>query len=135
MAYQTLWERHGICLRYSGQSTAQEVAQHIEAFQADSRFDEVNYIIHDFMECTGLAFSAWEIEELAAKDAAAALSKRKHRVAIVADSADVQAMVQVYVATGFHAENKVRLFSDMAAARHWACADMAAFRYSGLATG
>ena len=57
MAYQTIWEHHGIFVRYSAQSTAREIAKLIEAFQADTRFDEVSYIIHDFTECTGLVFS------------------------------------------------------------------------------
>jgi hypothetical protein len=135
MAHQTFWEDHGICVRYSAQSTAREITKLIEAFQADTRFDEVSYIVHDFTECTGLVFSEQEIEELSAKDAAAALSKRKHRVAVVSDRADVQAMIQVYVATGFHADDKLRLFSDIGAARQWAGADRAALRASAEAAG
>jgi hypothetical protein len=135
MAYQTFWEGRGIYVRYSGHSTAQELAKLIEAFQADTRFDDVSYIIHDFAECTGLAFSKQEIEELSAKDAAAALSKRKHRVAIVSDRADVQTMLQVYRATEFHAEDKLRLFSTIGAARQWASSGATAFSVSAEAAG
>ena len=133
MASQTLWEHHGIYVRYSAQSNAEEFVKLIEAFQADIRYDEVRYIVHDFTACTGFSFSTSEIEELSAKDAAAALSKRKHRVAIVSDRTDVRAMVQVYVATGFHAEDKVRLISDIAVARQWACSDLSALSHSGPA--
>jgi hypothetical protein len=40
-------------------------------------------------------------------------------VAVVSVNADVQAMVEAYMATGFHPEDKLRLFSDIVAARKW----------------
>lgn len=129
MAHRTIWETNGICVHYSGHSSDREIAMLVQEFQADERFDNVRYILHDFRDCENLTYSRMAIEELSATDAAAAMSKPEHRVAVVSDRPDVHAMVKVYMDTGFQPEDKLRIFSSLEAARSWACV------YAGLFGG
>ena len=94
----------------------------MEKFRADVQYDAVRYILHDFRGIESLTSTHAVIEELSAKDAAAALSKRKHRVAVVGDMPELEAMIKVYLDTGLHREDKLRLFSGLETARNWACA-------------
>ncbi|OHC65577.1 MAG: hypothetical protein A2040_13825 [Rhodocyclales bacterium GWA2_65_19] len=129
MAYRTIWETNGICVRYSGHSSDREIALLVHEFQADERFDNVRYILHDFRDCENLTYSKLAIEELSAIDAAAAMSKPEHRVAVVSDRPDVLGMVKAYMDTGFQAKDQLRIFSSLEAARSWACV------YAGLIGG
>jgi hypothetical protein len=122
MAYLTIWQDRGIHMRYFGRVSDREIGELVEKFQADARYDAVRYILHDFRGIDSLSFTHAAIEELSAKDAAAALSKRKHRVAVVGALPEVEAMIRVYLDTGLHREDKLRIFSDLETARNWACA-------------
>jgi hypothetical protein len=100
-----------------------ELRELIHDFQSDYRYGDVRHIVHDFRECEGLTFAIPAIEELSATDAAAALSKPKHRVAVVTDRADVRAMVKAYMDAGFHPPEKLQIFSDIESARVWVSAN------------
>ena len=116
MAHVTDWLARRIHVRYSGDSSDQEVAAAVRQFQADARYDNVRHIIHDFTDCQGVTFSEEFVEELAATDAAAALSKPPHSVLVVTTRDDVFRMVEAYLASGLIPRDKLQLFPTLEAA-------------------
>ncbi len=118
MPYQITWEPHGVCVRYTGPSSGEEVARFATEAQADSRFDDIRYALHDFTACTGAVFSQPTIEMLAATDAAASVTNRRVRVAVVTDRDDVKAMVDAYLKVGLH-PYPLRIFAGVEEARRW----------------
>ena len=119
MSHEIFWDRNRIRVRYSGDVRDLDIASAIATFQADPHFDTVSGIIHDFSDCKRLSYSASVLEEIAAKDAAAALSKRPHRVAVVGDGPDVRGLVATYLAAGFQPKEKVTVFPDVGSAEAW----------------
>jgi hypothetical protein len=116
MAHVTTWQADRIYVRYSGYSSDREVAAAVREFQADERYDTVRHIIHDFTDCLGLVFSEDLVLELAATDAAAALSKPPHTVAVVTTRSDVLRMTEAYLSSGLIPRSKLRIFPDLGAA-------------------
>ena len=118
MPYQTIWEKGGIYVAYSGQTSDEEVARFAEEGQADERFMDLRYVLHDFLNCTGATFSTPRMRELAAIDSAAAVSNPRIKIAVVADREDVLAMVLAYLGAGFPGF-ELRVFATLSAAREW----------------
>lgn len=118
MPYQTIWEKHGIYVSYSGQTSDEEVARFAQEGQSDERFTDLHYVLHDFLNCTGASFSTPRIEELSAIDSAAAVSNPRIKIAVVTDREDVLAMVRAYLDTGFPGF-ALRVFTALAPAREW----------------
>lgn len=113
MGYVTNWLTKTIYVRYSDNSSDREIAAAVRQFQADERYDNIRNIIHDFTDCQGLTFSEDFLAELAATDAAAALSKPKHNILVVTTRADVIKMTEAYLASGFIPRDKLRIFDDL----------------------
>jgi hypothetical protein len=118
MPYQITWEPRGIYVRYSGQVSDKEVALFAEEGQADQRFSDLCYVLHDFLACTGATHSEPVIQELAAIDSAASNSNPKIKIAVVAERDDVKAMVKAYLDAGFPGFT-LRLFPSVELARWW----------------
>lgn len=116
MGYATTWHRQRIQVHYSGHISDQEIAVAVRQFQADERYDRVRHIIHDFTDCLGISFSEAFLAELAATDAAAALSKPKHLVLVVTTRDDVRAMIEAYLASDLIPRDKIRIFENLDAA-------------------
>lgn len=118
MPYQTVWEKGGIYVTYSGQISDAEVARFAEEGQADERFMDLRYVLHDFLKCTGATFSTQRTRELAAIDSAAAVSNPRIKIAVVTDREDVLAMVRAYLEGGFPGF-ELRVFASVPTARVW----------------
>jgi hypothetical protein len=103
---------------YSGQTSDQEVARFAREGQADERFMDLRYVLHDFLKCTGATFSTQRTRELSAIDSAAAVSNPRIRIAVVTDREDVLAMVHAYLEAGFPGF-ELRVFASVPAARAW----------------
>jgi hypothetical protein len=118
LPYQTIWERAGIYVTYSGQTSDEEVARFAQEGQADERFMDLRYVLHDFQKCTGATFSTQRIRELAAIDSAAAVSNPRIKIAVVTDREDLLAMVRAYLEARFPGF-ELRVFASVPAARAW----------------
>lgn len=118
LPYQTIWEKGGIYVVYSGQTSDQEVARLAREGQADERFMDIRYVLHDFLNCSGATFSTPRMRELSAIDAAAAASNPRIKIAVVTDREDVLEMVIAYLDAGFPGF-ELRLFATLPAARAW----------------
>lgn len=119
MPFNSAWEGRGVLTTWTGHATGDELVAYLLAGQANPEFDNVRYSLHDFTACTGTEFSSESIEILAALDAAGASSNPHIRIAVVADRADVLAMVREYIGTAL-SPYPVQVFPSLEAARAWA---------------
>lgn len=120
MPYKIYWEERGVVMQYFGRTSDEEIAEAVRIAQADDRFDELRYDIHDLRLCEEFSFSQSRIAEMAAIDAVAALSlpEQKMAVAVVTDRQDVIASVNAYVSSGFNVHS-FHICPTMDDARAW----------------
>ncbi|QID18302.1 PAS domain S-box protein [Nitrogeniibacter mangrovi] len=119
LPHETRWEGAGLVVTYHGTVHERDLAALITRFQADPRYTEVRYILHDFSDAERVIYTDAGVEEIAGRDAAAALGKRAHKVALVPDREDVRRLVATYLAVGLQSAERVRVFPDVDAARRW----------------
>lgn len=127
MPYIHTWESRGVVCRFSGHVTATEVSESADRIQGDRRFDALRCVLNDFRDCTSVDMPRTMIEEIAAKDGAAALTNSEIRIAVVSDHPDVLRIFDHYMAEALSpwvAKN----FGSIAAARAWLAGPRAPIR-------
>lgn len=120
MPYTIGWEPHGIHSRFSGDVTGKEIIAHSAKLHGDVRFDSVRFIIADFSGTQQLNITLDEVKEIAARDAVAALSNPRVRVAIVSNSETIDAGSAFYKADSASSAWKTDIFRTLEEARRWA---------------
>lgn len=118
MSYAIEWKHKGIVTAWSGSTGSGEVIRFLKEIQADSRFDDLLFSIHDYRNCDEIRFDPSSMEEVAALDRAGSASNPRIRVAIVADRPKVLEMVSAYV-TAELSPYMLRVFHDMPEALTW----------------
>lgn len=119
------WEEKGIHRKYSGVVALADVIDNSLQMHGHPRFDELRYIIVDFLDIEQAVFDSEtfqdEIATHAHINAAAAKSNPHLRIAIVATDETTQALTEFY-----HLESKsgavpweMRLFHSLDEARSW----------------
>lgn len=119
MAYHIYWEPAGVYRRYSGHTSFEELVVSVLAVENDPRFDEIRYVINDFLASEQVSFTPEGICELSAVDGAAERSNPNIRIAIVADRPAIRAAGEAYIAAGLNTY-ETRLFDTLPEARRWA---------------
>lgn len=119
MSYEMIWEDRGLLRRFFGESSDLEVYESVQRTHASERFDEIRYVIVDLSEIKKFTLnSADNIEEIAAIDAASALSNPMMRIAIVTTDPDIKRCAQIYLSHPL-APYPTRIFDKLADARGW----------------
>jgi hypothetical protein len=118
MPYKIIWEPQGVIKYHFGVVTGIELMQAVVATEADERFDNIRYVINDFLDCTGLSVSGPEVEEIAAIDEAASINNPNIRIAVVTTLPEVVAIATQYGDSTMNAY-PTRIFTSMDAARQW----------------
>jgi hypothetical protein len=118
MPYEHIWEPDGVVRRFWGHVTSAEIAGSAEHVEADCRFDDLHYVINDFSDCISVDMPDAIIEEIAAKDGAAANSNSRIRIAVVSDHPDVLQIADAYMAQSL-SPYVAKNFGSMEAARTW----------------
>ena len=124
MGYELHWEDRGVVKRYFGQVSSEELLAPVVATEADKRFDTLRFVINDFLEAKGVAFTQADIDLIAAHDMGAAATNPNIKVAVVAAQPEVIDLVQRYMQVAVRAY-PTSIFSTMAEARAWVAAPMA----------
>lgn len=115
-----LWEEHGLIRWHHGVVSLKEIAESDLKVQADPRFDEIHYLIDDFLDCSNVTDIDMElVDELAAIAAVAVRFPARFRHAVVAGSPLVRKLADDFASAGF-ISYPVRKFDRMTDARAWA---------------
>jgi len=117
--FEIVWRQpNGLIKRHFNHVTGREVLDANVLAEADARFDNLHYVINDFLGCTRLTVSPEDIEEIAAIDSAAWGSNPNIRIAIAATHPEVLAAADLY-ANHQLSTFAIRLFSSMDDACAW----------------
>ena len=118
MGYELSWESRGAVKRFFGHVTGNDILKSVVQIESDERFDEMRWVINDFLETTGLTVSPSELDEIAAIDGAAALVNPKIRIAIVTTNPDLISASDQYANSPMNSF-PTRIFPTQAEARAW----------------
>jgi hypothetical protein len=118
MSHHIVWAKELVSVVYSGQCSEADVLDVVIKLQSDHRFDAICRALHDFRRCAGMAPSPAALEELAARNSAAAASNSRLRIAVIAERADVLAMLERFASIGLSPYD-LRTFEDAESANAW----------------
>ncbi len=119
MSFEIVWRKpDGLIKRHFGHVTGKEILSANVLAEADLRFDDLHYVINDFLGCSKLTVSPDEMEEIVAIDRAASESNPDIRIAVVATHPDVLAAANSYASHRLSTFT-TRLFSSMEEACAW----------------
>jgi hypothetical protein len=118
MGYKLSWEPHGVVIRFSGSMTIDDIVNASVEYEADGRFDGLQYVIADYTQITGCTTKPEQIDDVWAIDTGAKISNKNIRKAIVTTSPDVVAMADRYKGAPYCAF-PVKCFTTESDARAW----------------
>jgi len=118
MSYELVWEPKGVVKRFFGHVTAKELFRAATDVEGDERFDQLRYVINDFLGITGFSFSSSHVDELAAIDHAAAKTNKRIKLAVIATDPGIIELATQYANSPMNSY-PFRIFSTIAAARDW----------------
>jgi hypothetical protein len=118
VSYELLWRPKGVVKRFHGQVTGAEVLRSIEEVEGDYRFDELHYVVDDFLDIDGISASSDDIEVFAAIDRSAARVNPRIKIAIVATEPKVVELARQYANSPLNAY-PTRIFATRGEADAW----------------
>ena len=118
MSHAVLWEKSGATLTLSGEATlrAREAALH--AVCSDRRFDDIRFVIVDYLNVTEYEIHGGAIEEMAALQIGAFRTNPKVIIASVATQPAVIDAVEKMIVYQFISAPQA-IFQDIDGARNW----------------
>ncbi len=118
MAYEIVWEPRGVVKRFYDHVTGLELLQAGAHTQASIRFDELRYVVNDFLDATGCSVTPDDIDEIAAIDQAASATNPHIRIIVIATHSYILAMAHHYASSPLNVY-PTRVFATRAAGRAW----------------
>ena len=96
MAFELVWEPRGVYKRFYGHVTGDELMEAVTQVEGDPRFDDLRFVINDFLEISGFAVTEDNVLMVSAIDNAASTSNPNIIIAIVAADLQIQALARLY---------------------------------------
>ena len=118
MPYRLTWERDGLYRQYHGDVTIAERRASFDAICSDPRFDNLRYVITDYLEVTTYEVTTTATAEIAALHIGPLITNPRLVIAAVAVRPDVLAAIRDFIGHGF-TTNPYRVFSTLEEARRW----------------
>lgn len=119
MEYINIWEPGGVYRKYYGLMTGAIIREAVEKVEGDQRFDNISYILNDYLDVTGLDVSQFELNAIAAIDSVASNYNKNIKIAQVATRQDIIDLVTDYDDKLQENTYKTKVFSNVADARKW----------------
>lgn len=86
--------------------------------ESDPRFDDLRFVINDFLDVQNISISSDDVEYISAVDRAAAVTNSNIRIAVVANRPEIIALADQYANSPMNAY-PTRVFATLAEARAW----------------
>jgi hypothetical protein len=118
MSYQITSEPKGTVKTFYGSITGRELTDSSEKSHGNPHFDDLSYVINDFLGVTEVLVTKHDVEHIAATDSVAVRTNRRIRVAVVATNPMIVAFANQYASSRF-ANFPFRIFPTMAESRAW----------------
>jgi hypothetical protein len=108
LSYEIIWEPRGVVKRFFGHVTSHDMLQSVVETEMNVRFDDLRYVINDFLDITGISSLPQDVEEISVIDKGASMSNSRIHIALASDYAN--SPLNVY---------PTRIFSSLGEARSW----------------
>lgn len=119
MGYETRWEPpRGVVKRFFGYVSNKELLQSVIDTESDPRFDDLRFVINDFLDVRNISVSRNDVEYISAVDRAAAATNPNIRIAVVANRPEIIALADQYANSPMNAY-PTRVFATLVEARAW----------------
>jgi len=118
LSYEVTWEPRGVIKRFSALVTDNEMIQSVVDTEKDARFDELRYVINDFLGITGISMTKDSVEEISVRDRGAAYTNPNIRIAVVATHPEIIALANAYANSPLNAY-PTKIFPTLVEARSW----------------
>lgn len=116
------WHEHGVCWKYTGVVSGEEIINASTAIYSDRRFDDLRYKLCDFLDADSISMTPMQMNTVVCQHAAAALSNEDIKIAVVGKKSDFPGLL-LLVERFRDYESKgswpIELFEDLAAAEAW----------------
>jgi hypothetical protein len=118
LSYEIIWEARGVVKRFLGHVTSHDMLQSVVETEMNVRFDDLRYVINDFLGITGISSLPQDVEEISVIDKGASMSNSRIHIAVVATSPEVIALASDYANSPLNVY-PTRIFSSLGEARSW----------------
>lgn len=118
MSYEIIWETRGVVKRFFGDVTSHDMLQSVVETEGAPQFDDLRFVINDFLGITGVSSSLQDVEEVAAIDSIAAITNSRIKVAVVATSSVIIELAESYIRSPLN-QYPTKIFQTLAEARQW----------------
>ncbi len=118
MSYTLSWEANGVVKLFTGRTSDLEVLASIVEIESDPRFENIRWVINDFLRCTGFEVSKDGVDLMAATDKAASVSNANVKVAVIATDRELVGMAKHYADSPMNVY-PTQIFSNRADAHAW----------------
>lgn len=122
MAYEYIWEDNGLYRVFTGTTSGTEVLNSNLSIHGDPRFDEIDYVLNDFLSIDNFEVSDMDIKKIAHMDSVAELSKPTLKIAIITTHSELLEWVNKYLMCMKDATYICNIFSNIDDARQWCTA-------------
>lgn len=118
MSYEIVWLPKGAVKRFYGQLTGQDIYRSVIEVEQDIRFDELRYVINDFLDVTNVLIGDLDIREIAAIDRAASMTNPHIHIAILTADPGIAELARQYAESEFNVY-PTQIFGSRAEADAW----------------
>jgi hypothetical protein len=118
MSYEVLWEARGAVKRFWDVVSSEDMIRSVVETEADARFDNLRYVINDFLDVSRIAFSAEDINDISTMDLGASRTNATIKIAVVATLAELVAFAEQYANSDLNVY-PTQVFATMDEARAW----------------
>lgn len=118
MSYEIHWEERGVVKRFFGHLDSHDMLQSIIDTEGNARFDNLRYVINDFLGVTSMNLADLDLEEISAIDYAAAGINPNIKIAVVSIDPEIIALANQYAESPINAY-PTRIFTALHAAMAW----------------
>lgn len=132
MACERMWEPEGVLARYSGAVSGDDLLECVRRIQADARFDDTRYVIHDLSAIDRHGIGEMTLSDVAVLHIGAAASSPNCRIVFVTEDAVLAGKIETILTSPLMKSYEVRVESSLLAARDWIDAQPQSLRISDI---
>ena len=119
MSYTNTWETGGLYRKFTDTISGDEILKSNFELHTDPKFQEIKYIINDFMEVTGHSIQASQTKVYAVTDDMISKTKGKLKIALVVTQDPLIALANSYREEMIGKLFECEIFHTIEDAREW----------------
>lgn len=118
MPYRITWEDRGLYSKFWGVVDAGQIRRMMDVIGADERFDDLHYVISDYLDVTEFSLTTQQIDEIVAIDIAQSYSNAHYYSIAIARDEAILRRLEYWVSVHMNPE-RVVFFDSLERARAW----------------